>query len=226
MTTRGYEVNLDRLLTRERIVPGEPLVGSTYRYDVRAVAIAEDTTPSLFIQGHWAGIGHRVWLYETDADGVAIPEGDSITLDSTSMVVFTGDGGYTFTTVLTGYTSARDPLTIQPIADTRRLSLHNDPQLPDTGDITVTLPTGGLGPDVAIEQKVWCGLRDFTGRDQINISSSGAFFELSDTRVLVRADDTWAVGDTFTLDGDNYAVRGIARVGGRKQYLELLSRGG
>ena len=67
------------------------------------------------------------------------------------------------------------------------------------------------------EQKVWCGLRDFTGRDQINIAP-GQFFELSDTRIIVRADGTWDVGDSYT-------VRGIARVGGRKQYLELLSRG-
>ena len=87
------------------------------------------------------------------------------------------------------------------------------------------MPSGGTQTTTSTtEQEVWCGLKDFTGRDQINIAP-GQFFELSDTRVIVRADGTWDVGDTFTLDGDSYTVRGIARVGGRRQYLELLSRG-
>ena len=131
----------------------------------------------------------RRWPWETQFS----PEGDPITLDSTSMVVFTGDGGYTFTTVLTGYTAARDPVTAHPIAETQRLTLHNDPQLPSSGAITVTLPTGGLGPDVTVQQEVWCALRDFTGRDQLNIGE-GSNFTLADTRVLVRADGTWDVG--------------------------------
>ena len=163
-----------------------------------------------------------MWLYETDADGVDIPEGDPITLDSTSMVVFTGDGGYTFTTVLTGYTGARDPVTAHPIAETQRLTLHNDPQLPSSGAITVTLPTGGLGPDVTVQQEVWCALRDFTGRDQLNIGE-GSNFTLADTRVLVRADGTWDVGDTFTLEGESYTVRGVRQLG-RSRHLELLAR--
>ena len=223
MTTRGYEVNLDRLLTRERVVPGPPLAGVTYRYDSKVTAIAENITPTLSGQGSWAGAGHSVWLFETDADGAAIPEADTLTLDSTSMVVFTGDGGYTFSTVLVSYLVALNPVTSSPLPDTRLLTVELDPRLPDSGAITVTLPTGGLGPDVTVQQEVWCGLRDFTGRDQIRITDT-SFFDLSDTRVIVRADGSWSTGDTFTLDGDSYTVRGIARVGGRKQYLELLSR--
>ena len=226
MTTRGYQVNLDRLLTREITVPGAPLAGVTYRYDVEVTAISALLTPSLSGQGSWAGIGTSLWLFETDADGAAIPEAGSITLDSTSMVVITGDGGYTFTTVLTEYTAGRNPLTAHPIDDTRWLTLQNfpHPDIPDSGPITVTLPSGGLGPNVTVQQEVWCALRDFTGRDQLTIAP-GQFFELEDTRVIVRDDDSWSVMDTFTLDGDRYTVRGIAQVGGRRQYLELLSRG-
>ena len=225
MTTRGYEVNLDRLLTREITVPGPPLVGVTYRYDSKVTALTENITPTLSGQGSWAGIGTSLWLFETDADGADVPEGDSITLDSTSMVVITGVGGYTFSTVLVAYVVASNPVTFHPLPDTRMLTLQNfpHPEIPD-GPITVTLPTGGLGPDVTVQQEVWCGLRDFTGRDQINIGD-GLVITLGDTRVLVRADESWDVGDIFTLEGQRLTVRGIARVGGRKQYLELLSRG-
>ena len=97
------------------------------------------------------------------------------------------------------------------------------PTLPAAPEVVINLPTGGESAGETVEQKVWCAIRDFTGRDQIVAGASFLFTE-GDTRVIVRADDSWAVMDTFTLEGVEYEVRGIARVGGRKQYLELLSR--
>ena len=81
------------------------------------------------------------------------------------------------------------------------------PPLPDT-DTTVT---------------VWAARRDFMSRDQLSIAP-GQIFELSDTRFVVRAEGLpWAVGDTFTFEGESYVVRGVSQIG-RSRHLELLAR--
>ena len=80
-----------------------------------------------------------------------------------------------------------------------------------------------LPPTSTTEVKVWAARRDFTSRDQLNIAP-GQFFELSDTRVIVRAEGpAWDVGDTFTLEGESYTVRGVSQLG-RSRHLELLAR--
>ena len=49
-------------------------------------------------------------------------------------------------------------------------------------------------------------------------------FELSDTRVVVRAElGAWNVLDTFDLEGERYTIRGVSQIG-RSRYLELLAR--
>ena len=80
-----------------------------------------------------------------------------------------------------------------------------------------------LPPTSTTEVKVWAARRDFASRDQINIGD-GSFFELSDTRIIVRVEGpAWDVGDTFTLEGESYTVRGVSQLG-RSRYLELLAR--
>ena len=132
------------------------------------------------------------------------------------------DGAAATILTITALDILRDPLSFIPLG----ILLTFDATLPAPGTaLTVRVASGGTQTTTSTtEQRVWCALRDFTGRDQINVSDH-AFFTLADTRVLVRDDGTWNVMDTFTLDGQGYTVRGIARVGGRRQYLELLSRG-
>ena len=61
------------------------------------------------------------------------------------------------------------------------------------------------------------------GRDHLNIGD-GSNFQLADTRIIVRAEGSWEVGDTFTLEGQRYVVRGVSQLG-RSRFLELLARG-
>ena len=224
MTTRrgGYEVptpgiNLDRLLTRTVLIPGMVLAGTTYRYTERDSSFGDING-----QGEYFPDGDTWYMHVRDADGDSLPAADSLSVGDE--VTITGAEGYNHTTTLAAYGLALNPLG-QPLADVMKMTLGtHTPTLPTAPEVVITLPTGGMSAPMEGEQKVWCALRDFTGRDQINISDH-AFFALGDTRVIVRADDSWTVMDTFTLDGVDYTVRGIARVGGRKQYLELLSRG-
>ena len=81
-----------------------------------------------------------------------------------------------------------------------------------------------LPPTSTTEVKVWAARRDFTSRDQLNITP-GQLFELSDSRFIVRAEGpAWAVNDTFTLEGDTFTVRGVNELLGRSRFLELLAR--
>ena len=80
-----------------------------------------------------------------------------------------------------------------------------------------------LPPTSSTEVTLWAGRRDFASKDQLNIGD-GSFFELSDTRIIVRAEGlVWEVGDTFTLEGERYTVRGVSQLG-RSRHLELLAR--
>ena len=216
MTTgRAFEVNLDRLLTRRVLLPGMVLPDATYRYTER-----DGSVSGINGQGEYFPSGVNWFMHIMDAEGLTLPAADSLTVGDA--VTIMGDGGYTFNTTLVAYEQARNFFG-QFLPSVIVMELASAPELPAAAEVIITLPTGGTSAPTEGDQKVWCGLRDFTGRDQINIGE-GSFFTLADTRVIVRADGTWTTGDDFTLDGQGYTVRGIARVGGRRQYLELLAR--
>ena len=214
----GYEgLSLDRLLTRTVLLPGMVPAGTTYRYTER-----DSSLGGINGQGEYFPDGDTWYMHVMDSDGDSLPAADSLTVGDA--VTIMGAEGYNHSTVLTAYGPALNPLG-QPLAGVMTMTFGtHPPTLPTAPEVVITLPTGGMSAPTEGEQRVWCSLRDFTGRDQINIGE-GSHFTLADTRVLVRADGTWDVGDTFTLDGQGYTVRGIARVGGRRQYLELLARG-
>ena len=217
MTTRGYEVNLDRLLTRTVLLPGMVLSGTAYRYTER-----DSSTGGMNGPGEYFPDGVNWFMHVMDSDGLTLPAADSLTVGDAVTIV--GAEFFNHTTTLVAYEKALNAFG-QVLPNVIVMELASaPPALPVAHEVVITLPTGGMSAPMEGEQKVWCGLRDFTGRDQLNIGE-GSNFTLSDTRVLVRADGSWDVGDTFTLDGQGYTVRGIARVGWRRQYLELLSRG-
>ena len=217
MTTRGYEVNLDRLLTRVVSIPGMELPGATYRYTER-----DTSTGGINGPGEYYPNGVNWFMHVTDADGLILPMADSLTVGD--VVTIVGAEFFNHVTTLVAYEQALNPFG-QLLPNIIVMEIASAPTaLPTAPEVVITLPTGGISAPTEGQQEVWCGLRDFTGRDQINIGE-GSHFTLADTRVLVRADGSWDVGDTFTLDGQRLTVRGIARVGGRRQYLELLSRG-
>ena len=151
-----------------------------------------------------------------DSNGLSFPD---LTLPTNGVEVAWDDATATILTI-TDMGFLRNPFGL-PLG----ILLTFDATLPAPGTaLAIRVPSGGTRTITSTtEQQVWCQLRDFTGRDQI-ISGGGFHYSLEDTRVIVRADGLWSTMDTFTLDGDNYTVRGIARVGGRRQYLELLSR--
>ena len=216
MTTgRAYEVNLDRLLTRRVSNPGMVLSGTAYRYTERDGSVTGINGP-----GEYFPDGVNWFMHVMDSDGLTLPAADSLTVGDAVTIV--GAEFFNHTTTLVAYEQAQNAFG-QVLPSVIVMELASAPELPVAPEVVITLPTGGMSAPMEGEQKVWCGLRDFTGRDQLNIGD-GSNFTLSDTRVLVRADGSWDVGDTFTLDGQGYTVRGISRVGGRKQYLELLSR--
>ena len=215
MTTRGYEVNLDRLLTREHTVEVE-VPTTTYAYDAQ-----ELSGGNRIDDGEWRRDSDtELAIGLNDSNGLSFP--DDLTLPASGVEV-SWDGAAATILTVTALEILRDPIIFIPLGI--RLTFNATLPAPGTA-LAIRVPSGGTQTTSSTtEQKVWCGLRDFTGRDQINIAP-GQFFELGDTRVIVRADGSWSVMDTFNLDGQDYTVRGIARVGGRKQYLELLSRGG
>ena len=217
MTTgRAFEVNLDRLLIRTVLLPGMVLSGTAYRYTERNISVGGIGGP-----GEYFPDGVNWFMHVMDADGLTLPAADSLT--EGDAVTIMGAEFFNHATTLVAYEQARNAFS-QFLPNVIVMELASaPPTLPAAHEVVITLPTGGMSAPIEGEQKVWCGLRDFTGRDQINIGE-GSHFTLADTRVIVRADGSWDVGDTFTLDGQGYTVRGISRVGGRKQYLELLSR--
>ena len=152
---------------------------------------------------------------------MALPMAGSLTLDDTSIVHIVA-GSYNLATTLLVYNIGINPLGTG-LPNTRRLDLAVAPAIP-SHDFTIALPTGAEPTVITGTKQVWCTRLDFRGRDQINIGA-GSNFTLADTRIIVRNDGTWAAMDTFTLDGVSYSVRGVAKIGGRGQYLELLARG-
>ena len=211
MTSRHLEYTLDRLLTRQTSIPGPPVVDPVFRFD------AKESAMNVRAAGRWAIDGANLFVYDHDADGLPLPL--AIALDAESMVEITS-GEYFFTTTLLRYNVALNPLG-QPLPNTRRLEMGSEPTLPVA--FTISLPTGAEPTTIIGTKQVWCTRLDFRGRDQIQIAP-GQFFDLSDTRIIVRADGTWDVGDTFTLAGESYTVRGVAEIGGRGRHLELLAR--
>ena len=216
MTNRHLEYVLDRLLSRETSIPG-PTVDTTYRFNGKASGIT-----NVDAVGRWFLDGVNLYVYEEDADGVALPVGGSLTLVDTSIVHIVA-GSYNLATPLLAYQAGLNPLG-QALPDTRRLELAMSPAIVG-GDFTISIPTGQEQTTIMGTKKVWCTRLDFRGRDQINITNF-ANFTLADTRIIVRNDGSWDTMDTFTLDGDTFTVRGVAKVGGRGRFLELLARGG
>lgn len=215
MTIRRNDFVLDRLLTRETSIPGPVVADPTYRFDDK-----ESNAGNVRSLGSWAIDGLDLIVYDHDADGVTLPVQGSIELDAESMVTITS-GEYTFTTTLISYHYATNPFG-QPYANTRRLGLAVAPVIP-SGSFTVSLPIAAEATVILGTKRVWCTRQDFRGRDQINIGV-GSNFSLADTRIIVRNDDSWASMDEFDFEGDSYTVRGVAAIGGRKQFLELLAR--
>ena len=216
MTTRHLEYTLDRLLSRETTIPGPDVTDPTFRFTTKVTGVT-----NLQAAGQWFLDVINLYIFHEDADAVALPMGGSLTLDASSIVLITA-GAYSLATTLVAYGVGANPFG-QPLPDTRRFELGDAPAIP-SHDFTITIPTGAEPTTIIGTKKVWCMRRDFTGRDQINIGDS-TYFTLEDTRIIVRDDGTWANMDTFMLEGVNYTVRGIAKVGGRGQYLELLARG-
>ena len=213
MTTRHLEYTLDRLLTRQTSIPG-PEIDPIYRFDSKQSGVT-----NVRAAGRWAIDGSTLFVYDHDADGLALPVAGSIALDADSMVEITS-GEYTFTTTLLVYNVGLNPFG-QPLANILRFGLALAPSIP--GAFTISLPVAAEATVITGTKQVWCTRRDFTGRDQLNIGD-GSHFTLADTRIIVRADGTWNTLDLFTFEGDNYAVRGVSAIGGRGRYLELLAR--
>ena len=215
MTNRHLEYVLDRLLSRETSIPGPDVVDPTYRFNSKVTGVT-----GLDAVGKWFLDGVNLYVYEEDADGVALPVAGSLTLDDTSMVHIVATG-YDLVTTLLVYAIGLNLLG-QGLPTTRHLELAMAPAIVGS-DFTISLPTGAVQTTIMGTKKVWCTRLDFRGRDQINIGA-GSNFTLADTRVIVRNDGTWHTMDTFTLDGDNFTVRGVAKIGGRGRFLELQAR--
>ena len=214
MTTKHLEYTLDRLLSRETSIPGPRGADPAFRFNDR-----QSNLGNVFIAGRWFLDDVDLYLFHKDAEHVALPEAGSISLDDESMVTITS-GEYTFTTTLLVYNIGLNPLG-QGLTNTRRLEMGAEPTIP--GAFTISLPVAAEATVITGTKQVWCTRRDFTGRDQLNIGD-GSFFTLEDTRVIVRNDGSWSTMDTFTLEGETYTVRGVAQVGGRGRFLELVVR--
>ena len=216
MTSRHLEYTLDRLLTRQTSIPGPEIADPTYRFDSKVTGVTNISGP-----GIWSVSGVNLYVYEEDADDVALPMAGSLTLDDTSIVHIVA-GSYNLATTLLVYNIGVNPLGTG-IPNTRRLELAEAPVFPAGNDLTISIPTGAEPMVITGTKQVWCTRLDFRGRDQLNIGD-GSHFTLADTRIIVRNDGTWSNSDLFTLEGGNYTVRGVSAIGGRKQYLELLAR--
>ena len=82
-----------------------------------------------------------------------------------------------------------------------------------------------LPPTSETEVKVWCGRRDFSGKDFSRVLQGG-IVTVRDTRYVVRVESgPWSPGDTFQdEDGVRLTVQGVQQIG--RAYLELLARAG
>ena len=215
MTTLRNEFVLDRMLSREASIPGPDVVDPTYRFNSKVTSVT-----GLDAVGKWFLDGVNLYVYREDADAVALPMGGSLTLEDTSIVHIVA-GSYNLATTLLAYQVGLNPLHIA-LPDTRHLELAMAPAIVGS-DFTISLPTGAVQTTIMGTKKVWCTRLDFRGRDQINIGA-GSNFTLADTRIIVRNDGTWDTMDTFTFEGNNYTVRGVAKIGGRGRFLELQAR--
>ena len=160
MTTRAYQVNLDRLLTREHTVEVEVPATTTYAYDAQ-----ELTGGNRIDDGEWRRDSDtELAIGLNDSNGLSFP--DDLTLPASGVEV-SWDGAAATILTITALGILRDPLTFISLG----ILLTFDATLPAPGTaLTIRVPSGGTQTTSSTtEQKVWCGLMDFTGRDQINI---------------------------------------------------------
>ena len=213
MTTRDSAPVLDRLIQREVSTEVEVPATATYAYDTQ-----ELQGGNRIGDGEWRRDGDtELGIGLNDSNGLSFPD---LTLPANGVEV-SWDGATPAILNLTGIEIPRDPLTFLPLG----ILLTFDATLPAAGTaLRIMVPSGESQTVTQTTQRpVWAARRDFTSRDQLNIAP-GQLFELSDTRVIVRAEGpAWDVGDTFTLEGESYTVRGVAQRG-RSRHLELLAR--
>ena len=205
---------LDRLLQRE--VETSIEVPATMAYAFNELHTGGGSTD--LDDGKWLRPSDTELIIGTaDSDGVDFP----VDLMLPVTVAVAWDGAAASDLSLTTLLIVRNLFSFAPIS----IRLTFGAALPAAGTaLAITVATGGTQTSTqTVTRSVWCARRDFTGRDQINIDD-GQFFELSDTRVIVRAEGpAWDVGDTFTLEGESYTVRGVSQLG-RSRHLELLAR--
>ena len=154
-----------------------------------------------------------------DSAGLSFPTGLTLPLAGVEVAF---DGAPATILTLTALAIVRFGFSGAPAS--LRLTFGAD--LPAAGTaLTVTIASGGTQTITqTVTRDVWCQRRDFRPRDQLNIGP-GVIFELSDTRFIVRADGpAWDVSDTFTFEGESYAVRGVTELHGRLRFTELLAR--
>ena len=111
ITRGGYGgISLDRLLTR--MVAGEVLTGTTYRYTDRVSSIGDING-----QGQYFPDGDTWYLRFVDSDGDSLPAGGSLTVGDA--VTIMGAEGYNHTTTLTVYNVALNPCAHRPTTSRR-----------------------------------------------------------------------------------------------------------
>ena len=166
MTTRGYEVNLDRLLTRQHTVEVEVPATTTYAYDAQ-----ELSGGNRIDDGEWRRDSDtELAIGLNDSNGLSFP--DDLTLPASGVEV-SWDGAAATILTVTALEILRDPIIFIPLGI--RLTFNATLPAPGTA-LAIRVPSGGTQTTTSTtEQKVWCGLRDFTGRDQINIGEGSHF---------------------------------------------------
>ena len=216
MTTRQFASPvLDRLLQRETTTTVEVLALMAFAYDALYIGGGDRLDP-----GTWRRDGDtELRLALLDSAGLSFPT-DLMTPLAGVEVAF--DGAAATTLSLTALEVVRFGFNLTPAS--LRLTFGAD--LPAAGTaLTVTFDTGGTQTVTkTATRSVWCARRDFRARDQLQ-AGDGQFFELSDTRFVVRAQgQAWDVGDTFTFEGESFTVRGVSELLGRLRFTELLAR--
>ena len=204
---------LDRLLQREVTTTVEVPASAVYAYDAPYTGGGDNLDP-----GTWRRESDtELILALADSGGLSFPQYLVLPFDDVGV---SWDGAAAETLTVTGLVVVRAGFTFQPIS--LRVTFGSA-LLVAGAALAITVQTGGTQTVTqTVTRPTWAARRDFMGRDQINIAP-GQFFELSDTLIIVRADGSWDVGDTFTLEGDSFTVRGIAQIS-RNRYLELLAR--
>ena len=214
MTTRRERTPvLDRQLERSVTTTVEVPATMVYAFDTLYAGGGDNLDA-----GQWRrDSDNALSIGLADAEGVDFPSDLSLP----ASVAVAWDGAAASDLNITAIETRRNPISFQPYS----LRLTFDAALPAAGAaLTITVASGGTTTTTqTVTRPVWCALRDFTGRDQLNIGD-GSFFELSDTRIIVRAEGpAWDVGDAFTLEGEGYTVRAVSQLG-RSRHLELLAR--